>query len=132
MTPHQTLTKHSDPGTALPLHFNALIHELDRRRRGRFGILLGGQSPWAALQAWEDWAFHLMLSSGKQIELCELALESASSLYRSLLTGEAQDGDAGSLGIDGESASEDDELEAAESEPRVRGLVARGPGDDAD
>ena len=44
----------------------------------------------------------------------------------------AQDGDAGSLGIDGESASEDDELEAAESEPRVRGLVARGPGDDAD
>jgi segregation and condensation protein B len=45
----------------------------------------------------------------------------------------AQDGDAdGSLGTDGESASEDDELEAAESEPRARGLVARGPGDDAD
>ena len=100
MTPHQTLTKHSDPGTALSLHFTALIHELDRRRRGRFGILLGGQSPWAALQAWEDWAFHLMLSSGKQIELCELALESASSLYRALLAGEAQDGDAGPIGED--------------------------------
>ena len=31
-----------------------------------------------------------MLSSGKQIELCELASEAASSLYRALLTGEAQ------------------------------------------
>ena len=41
-----------------------------------------------------------MLSSGKQIELCELALESASSLYRALLAGEAQDGDAGPIGED--------------------------------
>jgi hypothetical protein len=48
------LARHSDAGTALPAHFNALVHELDRRRRGRFGIILGGQSPWAALQAWED------------------------------------------------------------------------------
>jgi polyhydroxyalkanoate synthase len=100
MNPDHTLTKHSDPGSALPLHFNALIHELDRRRRGRFGILLGGQSPWAALQAWEDWAFHLMLSSGRQIELFELAWESASSIYRTLLAGEAQDGDAGPIGED--------------------------------
>jgi polyhydroxyalkanoate synthase len=61
------------------------IRELDRKRRGRFGMLLGGQSPWAALQAWEDWAFHLMLSSGKQIELCEMAWEAASSLGRAAL-----------------------------------------------
>lgn len=61
------------------------IRELDRERRGRFGMLLGGQSPWAALQAWEDWAFHLMLSSGKQIELCEMAWEAASALGRAAL-----------------------------------------------
>jgi segregation and condensation protein B len=35
-------------------------------------------------------------------------------------------------GADGDSASEDDELDAAEAEPRVRGLVARGAGDDVD
>jgi Poly-beta-hydroxybutyrate polymerase N terminal len=62
-----------------------LLHEFDRKLRGHFGILLGGQSPWAALQAWEDWAFHLMLSRGRQIELGELALEAASSLYLALL-----------------------------------------------
>jgi hypothetical protein len=32
----------------------------------------------------------------------------------------------------GDSASEDDELEAADSEPRAQGLVARGAVDDAD
>src|SRR5512133_2804818 len=74
MASDHVLAKRSDAATALPDHFKSLIHELDRRRRGRFGILLGGQSPWAVLQAWEDWAFHLMLSSAKQIELCELAL----------------------------------------------------------
>ncbi len=51
---------------------------------------MGGQSPWAALQAWEDWAFHLMLSSGKQLELFELAAETALSLSRTVLTGEPQ------------------------------------------
>ena len=94
---HESELQPSEPlrNETLPAgDFNALIHEFDRRRRGRFGILLGGQSPWAALQAWEDWAFHLMLSSGKQIELCELALESASSLFRALMAGEAQDGNA--------------------------------------
>ena len=95
MTPDHVLAKRSDAATALPGHFKSLMHELDRRRRGRFGILLGGQSPWAALQAWEDWAFHLMLSSARQIELCELASQSASSLYRALLEGEAQIRDLG-------------------------------------
>jgi polyhydroxyalkanoate synthase subunit PhaC len=85
MTPDQTPATRSDARTALTGHSTSLIREFDRGRRGRFGILLGGQSPWAALQAWEDWAFHLMLSSGKQIELCEMAWEAASSLGRAVL-----------------------------------------------
>ena len=90
MTPDQTPVTRSDAGTALSGHSKSLIREFDRGRRGRIGILLGGQSPWAALQAWEDWAFHLMLSSGKQIELCELASDAVLSLYRALLTDETQ------------------------------------------
>jgi polyhydroxyalkanoate synthase len=41
------------------------------------------------LQAWEDWAFHLMLSGGKQIELCEMVWEAASSLFHPRLEPEA-------------------------------------------
>lgn len=82
MTPNQTPVTRADAKAALS---TSPIREFDRRRRGRFGMLLGGQSPWAALQAWEDWAFHLMLSSGKQIELCEMAWQAASSLGRTIL-----------------------------------------------
>ena len=88
--PDNTPIRHS--AITLPSEFKALVHQLDRGRRGRFGMLLGGQSPWAALQAWEDWVFHLMLSRGKQIELWELAFEAVSSLYPTLLKGEAQSG----------------------------------------
>ena len=90
MTSDQAPVTRSDAGAALSGHSTSLIREFDRGRRGRFGILLGGQSPWAALQAWEDWAFHLMLSSSKQIELCELASNAVLSLYHALLTGKAQ------------------------------------------
>jgi len=45
------------------------LRELDRRLRGRFARLTGGQSPWAALQAWEDWLFHLSVSPARQLEL---------------------------------------------------------------
>jgi hypothetical protein len=31
--------------------------------------MLGGQSPWAALQAWADWAFHPSISPGRPMEL---------------------------------------------------------------
>jgi poly[(R)-3-hydroxyalkanoate] polymerase subunit PhaC len=79
----------SNPGVRRPNDFNVIMREFDREVRGSLGILLGGQSPWAALQAWEDWAFHLMLSRGRQIELCELASEAASSLYLALLDSEA-------------------------------------------
>ena len=40
--------------------------------------------------------------------------------------------DSSGPSADGDSASEDEELDAAEAEPRARGLVARGAGDDAD
>ena len=83
----------ADPVAApdLPAASTSPFREFDRRRIGRFGILLGGQSPWAATQAWQDWAFHLMLSSGKQIELCELALDSMTSFWRQILTGARKD-----------------------------------------
>ncbi len=73
------------PELLRPSRSTSLIREFDRGRRGHFGILFGGQSPWAALQAWEDWAFHLMLSSGKQIELCEMAWKAALSLGNAVL-----------------------------------------------
>jgi len=47
----------------------AALRDLDRRLRGRIAQLIGGQSPWAALQAWEDWAFHLATAPGRQAEL---------------------------------------------------------------
>lgn len=47
----------------------ASLRDLDRRLRGRFAHLTGGQSPWAALQAWEDWLFHFSVSPARQIEL---------------------------------------------------------------
>lgn len=88
MTSHQAPSKFSDIETALVNRSNDFMREFDRRRRGRFGLLLGGQSPWTALQAWEDWAFHLTISSGKQLELSELAAETALSLSRATLASE--------------------------------------------
>ncbi|UGA41488.1 alpha/beta fold hydrolase [Bradyrhizobium quebecense] len=83
--PGQAPALRFDARTVLSGHAASLAREFDRERRGRFGILFGGQSPWAALQAWEDWAFHLMLSGGKQLELCETAWEAALSLGRTVL-----------------------------------------------
>lgn len=57
-----------------------LLRDLDRRLRGRFAHLTGGQSPWAALQAWEDWLFHLSVSPARQIELLWRWSESLQSL----------------------------------------------------
>lgn len=93
MTPDHAPLKLSGDRSALTNQPNDLMHEFDRRRRGRFGLLMGGQSPWAALQAWEDWGFHLILSTGKQLELLELAAETALSLWGVVLVGEAQSSD---------------------------------------
>lgn len=62
-----------------PTHTSAL-RDIDRRLRGRLAQLLGGQSPWAALQAWEDWAFHLSTSPGRQAELAWRWTESLMAL----------------------------------------------------
>lgn len=45
------------------------LDELDRHIRGRLSQLTGGQSLWAALQAWEDWQIHLAASPGRQLQL---------------------------------------------------------------
>jgi polyhydroxyalkanoate synthase subunit PhaC len=94
MTSDKTPATRPDARPPLPSRSTSLVREFDRGRRGRFGMLFGGQSPWAALQAWEDWAFHLMLSSGKQIELCELASEAVLSLYRPPPERDAPSGDS--------------------------------------
>ena len=51
------------------------LSDWDRRLRGRMATLTGGQSPWAANQAWQDWAFHLAISPGRQLELWRSALD---------------------------------------------------------
>jgi polyhydroxyalkanoate synthase len=58
------------------------LSDCDRRLRGRMAALTGGRSPWAALQAWEDWAFHLSISPGRQIELWQTAMQSAATLLQ--------------------------------------------------
>jgi polyhydroxyalkanoate synthase len=45
------------------------LEDLDRRLRGQFGLAMGGQSLWAGYEAWSDWAFHLAVSPGRQVEL---------------------------------------------------------------
>jgi polyhydroxyalkanoate synthase len=52
-----------------PDQLAARLSELDHWLRGVFGLAIGGQSPWTALQAWEDWAIHFGLSPERQIEL---------------------------------------------------------------
>jgi polyhydroxyalkanoate synthase len=52
----------------------------DRRLRGLAARRLGGSSPWAAAQAWADWAYHLSLSPGRLLKLSLLAAEEARAL----------------------------------------------------
>ena len=59
---------------------------LDHRLRAGFAAALGGQSPWAALQAWEDWAFHLATSPGQQMDLWKQAIHTALILTQFNLT----------------------------------------------
>lgn len=60
--------------------------DIDRLIRGSFGFLAGGQSPWAVLQAWEDWAFHIAISPARQGELLSRAAAAASTLSAQALT----------------------------------------------
>ena len=68
----------SEPITS-PAEHNRLkrseaAENLDHRWRAGFAAALGGLSPWAALQAWEDWAFHLTTSPGQLLDLCNLSV----------------------------------------------------------
>ncbi|MGB8398937.1 PHA/PHB synthase family protein [Bradyrhizobium sp.] len=89
MTAEQGPVTSLDPAAAPANDRSLTMHEFHRALRGQLGIMLGAQSPWAALQAWEDWAFHLVLSPGRQIELCELATEVTVAFYLAFLDGEA-------------------------------------------
>ncbi|MDZ4317452.1 MAG: poly-beta-hydroxybutyrate polymerase N-terminal domain-containing protein, partial [Phenylobacterium sp.] len=53
----------------------AQADRLDQQIRGRVATLLGGQSPWAAVQAWEDWAYHLAISPVRQMDLWRSSAE---------------------------------------------------------
>lgn len=64
--PYET-SQHSAPHGEGP-HVSPL-GEWDRTLHGRFARLTGGQSPWAAFQAISDWAFHLAVSPGRQVEI---------------------------------------------------------------
>ncbi|MES2721607.1 MAG: alpha/beta fold hydrolase [Pseudomonadota bacterium] len=66
----------------------APFSDLDHQLRGRFAALFGGQSPWAALQAWEDWAFHLSVAPGRQLELWRGASAAALSLWGQARSGQ--------------------------------------------
>lgn len=79
-----TVARSFDPGLAAP----ASLRDLDRRLRGRIAQITGGQSPWAALQAWEDWAFHLATAPGRQVELAWRWAEAMSALGRNVSSGE--------------------------------------------
>ena len=89
MTLHRAPPMHPDRDARRHSDSNSTMRQFDRKLRGHLGILFGGQSPWAALQAWEDWAFHLMLSQGRQIELWEQAWQAAASFYLALLGSDA-------------------------------------------
>ncbi len=57
-----------------------VLQQFDRRLRGWFAELMGGQSPWAAMQAWEDWFFHLSVSPGEQLDLGRRWIEALCSV----------------------------------------------------
>ena len=48
--------------TPHPLNRPRLEDEFDRKLRAGIASVTGGVSSWAALQAWEDWAFHMSAS----------------------------------------------------------------------
>lgn len=45
------------------------LDNFDRALHGRIATFIGGQSPWAAMAAWQDWVYHLAVSPGRQAAL---------------------------------------------------------------
>lgn len=56
------------------------LGQLDQRVRGRLATLIGGQSLWAVTDAWQDWAYHLAVSPGRQATLLGKAATTAAAL----------------------------------------------------
>lgn len=68
-----------DGDPRLPSPINSLL--LDRLAHASLGRLTFGLSPAALLLAWADWATHLALAPGKQIELQQKAVRKAVRLF---------------------------------------------------
>lgn len=64
---------------------DAFLQDLDRGLNAQIAALTGGLSPTALGQAWADWAMHLALSPGKQMQLSAKAARKAQR-YASWLT----------------------------------------------
>ncbi|MGZ3273283.1 MAG: PHA/PHB synthase family protein [Caulobacteraceae bacterium] len=62
------------------------LDQFDQRFRGRLGALIGGQSPWAVMNAWQDWAYHLAASPGRQLALLRGAASTAAALSANAAT----------------------------------------------
>jgi segregation and condensation protein B len=88
----------------------------------------------AQLKELEDLRVQLSLPGAEAaVEATAAAEGAAAPRDGAAAVGDSPDGpDLSAPSIDADSASEDDELDAGEAEPRARGLVARGAGDDAD
>jgi len=52
------------------------LDNFDRNMRGQLATFVGGQSPWAAMAAWQDWIYHLGVSPGRQVALWQQAAAS--------------------------------------------------------
>ena len=60
------------------------LDDLDKRLLGRIASLTGGQSPAAANEAWQDWAFHLAISPGRRLALYRQALKAGAALAQGI------------------------------------------------
>jgi polyhydroxyalkanoate synthase len=58
-----------DRATPHPLNRPRLEDEFDRKLHAAIAAATSGASPWAAMQAWEDWAYHLSLSPARMVSL---------------------------------------------------------------
>lgn len=77
------------PAPAAPLDSDIL----NRVTRAALAKMTGGLSPYAAMKAWADWAAHLAVAPGRQIEIIERAQRNAGQLVRYAMTSAWQGGE---------------------------------------
>ncbi len=75
-----------EEGEPAPLSTLAPQDAFDRALRAWFLNFTGGSSPWAALQAWEDWAYHLTLSPARAMSLGMEAVLAAARVTAAMAT----------------------------------------------